>query len=609
MAAASVAGATSRAVESHRIPSPELSPQASSSTPSSSSRAAEAEARPVSCDGGAEEDVLHLDSPWVAAAEADSRLEEAAMAAVATGLRLCAENEAEADEIRDNLQRQDDELMALEAIYGDDLTELENKGALRYFQICIRYELRDGAEVCARFHSVNRTGDDGRCTDDCTEEHEEDEPNDFSYSCNFEHLPPLILTCLLPQSYPSKEPPYFAITAKWMDGPNVSQLCEMLDTIWADLPGEEVVYRWVEWIRASSLLHLGFDTKITLGLDVPMHKVDNRAISRSLSLESVIPLMLSYSSKKCYQVFLEDLHVCMICLNESKGSNFIKLPCQHMFCMKCMETLCRMHVKEGTLFQLVCPDTKCSGSIPPYLLKRLLGEEEFERWDKLTLEKALNSMSDVVHCPRCAIGCVEDEDNNAQCPKCCFVFCSVCKDPRHPGKLCLTLEEKLQRQQASGKMATRGMVEDMISVKLLYSNARSCPKCQMTISKTDRCNKVVCSSCGQTFCFRCGKAIIAGYAHFSGRCDLFHHKEKDTTDWGKLLEQLETRNRVRTEKQPVGSTIKCPKCRQKIYKDDDKYIFCWSCQASYCTLCKKQVQFAGKQSEHWGSQDCVKIKF
>jgi E3 ubiquitin-protein ligase RNF14 len=61
----------------------------------------------VSCDGGAEEDVFHLDSPWVAAAEADSRLEEAAMAAATAGLRLCAENE---DEIRDNLQRQDDEV-------------------------------------------------------------------------------------------------------------------------------------------------------------------------------------------------------------------------------------------------------------------------------------------------------------------------------------------------------------------------------------------------------------------------------------------------------------------------------------------------------------------
>jgi hypothetical protein len=104
MAAASVAAATSRAFEPHRNPSPEPSSQAPSS---SSSRAAEAEAGPVSFDGGAEEGELHLDSPWVAPAEADSRLEEAAAAA---GLRLCAENEAEADEIRDNLLRQDDEV-------------------------------------------------------------------------------------------------------------------------------------------------------------------------------------------------------------------------------------------------------------------------------------------------------------------------------------------------------------------------------------------------------------------------------------------------------------------------------------------------------------------
>ncbi|KAM0919477.1 hypothetical protein ACQ4PT_008188 [Festuca glaucescens] len=291
MAAASVAATTSRAVEPNRNASPEPSSQAPSS---SSSRAAEAEAGPVSCDGGAEEDVLHLDSPWVAAAEADSRLEEAAMAAA--GFRLCAENEAEADEIRDNLQRQDDELMALEAIYGDDLAVLENKGGLRHFQIYIRYELQNGAEVCARFSPVNRIGEDRGCPDDdCIEQHEEDKGDDFSYSCNFEHLPPLILTCLLPQSYPSKEPPYFTVTAKWMDGPNVSQLCEMLDTIWAELPGEEVVYRWVEWIHTSSLPHLGFDNKITLGPDIPTHKGDNRAISRSLSLESVIPSMLSYS--------------------------------------------------------------------------------------------------------------------------------------------------------------------------------------------------------------------------------------------------------------------------------------------------------------------------
>lgn len=74
-----------------------------------------------------------------------------------------------------------------------------------------------------------------------------------------------------------------------------------------------------------------------------------------------------------------------------------------------------MHVKEGSLFQLVCPGTKCKASIPPYVLKKLLTEEEFERWDRLLLQKTLDSMSDVVYCPKCVIGCVEDEDNTAQC--------------------------------------------------------------------------------------------------------------------------------------------------------------------------------------------------
>ena len=137
-------------------------------------------------------------------------------------------------------------------------------------------------------------------------------PDEFSYTCNFEYLPPLILTCLLPKSYPSKDPPSFAVTAKWMDGPYVSQLCEMLDTIWAELSGQEVVYQWVEWLRNTSRSYLWTDGSMTLGPDIATHNTDIRAIPRTKSLESVIPLMLSYRSKKRYQAFLEDLHMCMM---------------------------------------------------------------------------------------------------------------------------------------------------------------------------------------------------------------------------------------------------------------------------------------------------------
>uniref|UniRef100_A0ACD5X7D6 Uncharacterized protein n=1 Tax=Avena sativa TaxID=4498 RepID=A0ACD5X7D6_AVESA len=419
---------------------PPVEPHLGSDWDTSSSYHA-AEARAVSCDGGggAEADVLRLDTPWVSATEAESIFEEASVVA---GFFPGAEKEDDVDEIRANQERQQDELMALVAIYGDDLCEFENKGGLRFFQIYIRYDLRDGTQLRAKLSSDHVNAEGGGCPGDGTKKLG-DGHDEFSYTYNVEYLPPLVLTCLLPLSYPSKDPPYFTVTVKWMDGPNVSQLCEMLDTIWAELPGQEVVYHWVEWLHNSSLSYLWRDSKITLGPDVVLQKGDNRAISRSLPLESVILSMLSYSSKKCSQAFLGDLHMCMICLNQSKGSNFIELPCQHLFCVECMETLCRMHVKEGSVFQLICPETKCGASIPPYLLRRLLREEEFERWDRLALQKALDSMSDVVYCPRCGIGCLEDEDKNAQCPKCSFIFCSSCKDPRHLGKQCLTLEQKL----------------------------------------------------------------------------------------------------------------------------------------------------------------------
>lgn len=58
---------------------------------------------------GEDEGVLDLDTPWLAAAEAESRLEEA-MKAFAAESAMDAEEELDEDEIRDNRQRQDDEV-------------------------------------------------------------------------------------------------------------------------------------------------------------------------------------------------------------------------------------------------------------------------------------------------------------------------------------------------------------------------------------------------------------------------------------------------------------------------------------------------------------------
>jgi E3 ubiquitin-protein ligase RNF14 len=68
--------------------------------------------RPVACDASVEEGVLlSLDAQWAAAAEAERILGEAAAVGAAAALKISGEEEQqEEDGIRDNQQRQDDEV-------------------------------------------------------------------------------------------------------------------------------------------------------------------------------------------------------------------------------------------------------------------------------------------------------------------------------------------------------------------------------------------------------------------------------------------------------------------------------------------------------------------
>ncbi|KAJ0053667.1 hypothetical protein Pint_03484 [Pistacia integerrima] len=218
------------------------------------------------------------------------------------------EPELDDEQLRINDQLQEDELLAMESIYGENVFILDRKRGLQSFQIDIHIEALDEQTVTAKLNSSSHLLAKTESSDD------------FSYSFKVQYLPPIVLTCLLPKSYPSHLPPCFTISVQWLDSAKISKLCSMLDSIWRDQPGQEIIYQWTDWLQNSSLSYVGFDKEIMLGPYGVMHTEDRRAIARSVSPDVDVPSIRTYNDERCHESFLKNIHECCICFSEYAGN-------------------------------------------------------------------------------------------------------------------------------------------------------------------------------------------------------------------------------------------------------------------------------------------------
>ncbi|XP_026434776.1 E3 ubiquitin-protein ligase RNF14-like [Papaver somniferum] len=366
------------------------------------------------------------------------------------------------EQLRVNGRLQEEEIQAMEAIYGENFIVLDRQDGLRSFQIYIHIDVPSELIVYTKIGSCDGEVEFSKLGSETIAT-----PVNSNESFKVQYLPPILLTCLLSKAYPSHSAPCFTISVQWLDAMRISSLCKMLDTIWTDQSGQEIVYPWADWIQNSSLSYLEFGNRIPL--TASFGKVDNAGDRRAIS-ESVSP-------------------------DVDTRTRFVKLPCKHFFCRNCMVTYSTMQAKEGGA--ILCPQIKCSELVPPGLIKSLLGDETFEQWESLLFHKTLDSMSDIVYCPRCDMACLEDEDHLAQCTECFFTFCSRCRDKLHVGVPCMTLEEKLeflqnrQPAQSGQPIMTKQQLKELDRIRInVYVNeqeikriAKKCPNCSMAIFK------------------------------------------------------------------------------------------------------------------------------
>ncbi|MCL4126310.1 UNVERIFIED_CONTAM: hypothetical protein GTU68_051513 [Idotea baltica] len=428
----------------------------------------------------------------------------------------------------EDAEAQDNELIALESIYGDlchsyspsEEIEAEDKLSLK------GGELKIVIELPLPFHLL--------LINNITGEIERRHP--------IQHLPPISLHFTFPKTYPSISCPEYILSCKWIDRLQLSQLCKRLDSLWKENSGSEVMFTWAQCLKEETLELLNLTDSLSIpssrsrrrlssdvmaiskapeastvddenGIEaagacggvvsvecsIDTSNLDSRTVQDISPSTNLLRLLIEYNEEARRKVFDSKLFECKVCFCEKIGSNCLDFwPCNHVYCKDCMKSYFEVQIKEGNFKYLKCPEEKCDSEANPKQVESLVSLELYHKWDSMLLSSTLSALGDIQPCPRqhCQYP-VTIEDSQGHCPSCSFVFCGFCRFGWHGLEKCKfrngeakkvldkymngTEEEKQHLEDRFGKKYLSVMVEEYLSSNYMHENAKECPRCRANI--------------------------------------------------------------------------------------------------------------------------------
>ena len=165
-------------------------------------------------------------------------------------------------------------------------------------------------------------------------------------------------------------------------------------------------------------------------------------------LPEIVKMLKMHNEDQELKIFQKSIFDCNVCFCEKTGKQCMKFtPCNHVFCNDCMKSYFEVQIKEGQMSNLICPMDKCTNQALPTQVQSLVSAKSFQLYEQVLLSTTLESMADVVLCPRRACQCptiIDREASMGQCPSCTFVFCIYCKASFHGVAPCRYVNAKIQ---------------------------------------------------------------------------------------------------------------------------------------------------------------------
>jgi E3 ubiquitin-protein ligase RNF14 len=225
----------------------------------------------------------------------------------------------------------------------------------------------------------------------------------FHIRCNdktaiIRHLPPFRLIIDYHDEYPSDYPPSFVLSCFYFSKTSLQNLCLKLDN-YAFVKGEVCVFDWIELIKQEIIDELVFDKNLDEQINDP------RALNGHLAenIDQIYRYLINYNNEREEKQFRNQLQTCLICTDMISGTDCIRLyRCGHFYCRLCLNNYVRLTFNNGLFGEQVhCPQNQCQKVLLPNEIKEILQDENlYERYERITLQRALQSMDDIIWCPR-----------------------------------------------------------------------------------------------------------------------------------------------------------------------------------------------------------------
>ncbi|CAD8194272.1 unnamed protein product [Paramecium pentaurelia] len=178
---------------------------------------------------------------------------------------------------------------------------------------------------------------------------------------------------------------------------------------------------------------------------------------------------------------------CGICLGEFKNKQKV-LNCKHEFCYECIQSYLDNKIKIAQVLEIECPQLGCDNYYNDEIIKGLVNDEQYQKYDKFKKKRLLEKDETVRWCikPGCDkyIKGKSMFSNTVKC-ECGQEICYDCRREDHPGMTC---EEALDK---------------FYELTLKQLVIQRCPKCKAPIQKKEGCNHMTCYQCRFQFCWLC----------------------------------------------------------------------------------------------------------